>query len=198
MNPDVLGRKYDKIATWWQEQHFNSDYGSAQFEKALAFCSNKLNVLDVGCGAGGRFIHALQAHDASITGIDVSTEMVKLARKNHPDAQFYLADVSTWQTDQTFDLVYAWDSIFHLPLAMQKPVINKLCGLLNKGGVLLYTFGNAIGEETGEWLNDTFYYSSIGINENVQLLIENGLTLLHLELDQYPERHVYIIASKPE
>jgi hypothetical protein len=80
---------------------------------------------------------------------------------------------------------------------MQKPVVTKLCKLLAKGGVLIYTFGNAEGEHTDQWHNDTFYYSSIGISENMQLLINNGLSILHLELDQYPEKHVYTIATKP-
>lgn len=74
---------------------------------------------------------------------------------------------------------------------MHKPVISKLCQLLTKGGILIYTCGNARGEHTAEWRNDSFYYSSIGINENMQLLINNGLTILHLELDQYPERNMY-------
>ena len=196
MQPEILAEKYNKIATWWQDRHINSDYGIAQFEKALGFCSSNINALDVGCGAGGRFIHHLKDKGASVTGIDISKEMLKLAKNNHPDEQFILADICTWQTKQKFDFIYAWDSIFHLPLKMQKPVLNKLCSLLNKEGVLLYTFGNAIGENTGEWRNDVFYYSSIGINENVQILINNGLNLLHLELDQYPEKHVYIIAKQ--
>lgn len=31
----------------------------------------------------------------------------------------------------------------------------------------------------------------------VDKLINNGLSVLHLELDQYPEKHVYTIATKP-
>lgn len=197
MQPAILGEKYDKIATWWHERHFKSEYGVSQFEKALSFCSTDLTVLDVGCGAGGRFIDILNSKDAQVTGIDVSKEMVKLAKENHPKHTFILQDICSWETEQKYDFIYAWDSIFHLPLNMHKPVINKLCSLLSEGGVLLYTFGNAIGEETDEWLNDTFYYSSIGINDNLQLLIENGLRVLHLELDQYPEKHVCVIAQKP-
>jgi hypothetical protein len=78
---------------------------------------------------------------------------------------------------------------------MHKPVIDKLCDMLQKDGLLMYTFGNAIGEHSSEWLNDTFYYSSIGINENLQLLLNKGLTILHVELDQDPERHVFVIAK---
>lgn len=196
MQPTILGEKYDKIASWWHERHVKSEYGVSQFKKALSFTSPNVNALDVGCGAGGRFIEILKHKKARVTGIDVSKEMIKLAKTNHPDDTFILNDICTWQTEQKFNFIYAWDSIFHLPLSMHKPVINKLCSFLSDDGVLFYTFGHAIGEDTDEWLNDVFYYSSIGINDNLKLLIENGLTVLHMELDQFPERHVYVIATK--
>ena len=122
--------------------------------------------------------------------------MIALAKANHPDQTFLQQDICAWETAEKFDFIIAWDSIFHLPFAMQKPVIEKLCRLLAKGGVLVYTFGDAHGDHTDTWHSDTFYYSSIGINENLRLLIDNGLTIAHLELDQYPQRHVYAIATR--
>lgn len=197
MKPSVTGTKYDKIAQWWHDQNVESSYGVSQLERAVGFTSNRGRALDVGCGAGGRFIRVLQCQGFSITGLDVSKEMVKLASENHPEHTFLHQDICTWDTTEKFDFVVAWDSIFHLPLAMQKPVLTKLCQMLTEGGVLLYTFGNAEGDHTDKWHDDTFYYSSIGINENMQLLMKNGLSVLHLEQDQYPEKHVYAIATKP-
>lgn len=196
MEPPVLGARYDKIAQWWHDRHVNSSYGVTQFEKAIRFASQGGKALDVGCGAGGRFIRILKSHGFSVTGLDVSLEMISLARKNHPEHTFLHQDICTWDTNEKFNFIVAWDSIFHLPFAMQRPVISKLCGLLASGGILIYTFGDAYGEHTDQWHNDTFYYSSIGITENLQLLMSNGLKVLHLELDQYPENHVYTIAAK--
>src|SRR5690606_19121483 len=197
MNPHVLGKKYDRIAQWWHDQHVNSGYGVKQLEKALTFARPEGKALDVGCGAGGRFIRLLEAKGYSITGLDVSAEMIRLARQNHPQHSFINQDICSWESDESFDLIVAWDSLFHLPFDMHKPVLTKLCRAMAGGGVMIYTFGNAYGEHTDSWCDDTFYYSSIGINENVQLLIDNGLSILHLELDQYPQTHVYVIASKP-
>lgn len=197
MEPTVLGTKYDKIARWWHDQHVDSSYGVKQFQRAVKFAVRGGKALDVGCGAGGRFVRILEKRGFSITGLDVSKEMIRLASANHPKHKFLHADICSWKTEEKYDFIVAWDSIFHLPLAQQKPVTSKLCQLLAKGGVLIYTFGNAEGEHTDQWLDDTFYYSSIGINENMQLLLKNGLSLLHLELDQYPEKHVYTIATKP-
>ncbi len=61
---------------------------------------------------------------------------------------------------------------------------------------MIYTFGNDIGEHISNWHNDTFYYSSIGLNRNLQVLIDSGLDVMHMELDQYPEKHVYVVAKK--
>ncbi len=196
MEPSVLGKKYDKIAKWWHDKNVNSSYGVEQVKKAISFTLPKGRALDVGCGAGGRFISILEENDFAVTGLDVSQQMVQLARKNHPEHEFLLQDICSWQSEEKFDFILAWDSIFHLPLDTQKSVLTTLSSLLAEDGVLIYTFGNATGEHTDQWHNDTFYYSSIGINENIQVLMDNGLTIMHLELDQYPLKHVYAIAKR--
>jgi len=195
MNPSELGRKYDKIARWWHERHDSSAYGMSQLERALTFCPAGRQALDVGCGSGGRMIRRLHQKGFAVTGIDISAEMLQIARRNHPEAIFEHQDISTWQSTRRFDLIVAWDSIFHLPLAQQRPVLDKLTGLLDDGGILLYTFGDANGEHTDRWHDDDFYYSSIGIDGNLDALLANGLKVLHLELDQYPEMHVVIMAA---
>lgn len=196
MAPQLLAKKYDKIAAWWHEQHVDSQYGVKAFERALRFCSTPGKALDVGCGAGGRFIRRLQDRGFAVTGIDISPAMIRLARAAHPEQAFFLHDICTWQTDQRYDFIIAWDSIFHLPLAMHEPVVAKLCNFLSPGGILLYTFGDAEGEHSDEWRGELFSYSSIGITGNLTVLAENGITCKHLELDQWPQNHVYVIGQK--
>lgn len=192
MDPVLIGKKYDKIAESWDKHHKTSNYGVKQIEKAIKFCINKDKALDIGCGTGGRFIHLLKNNDFRVIGVDVSKEMIGLAKQNHPSEEFNVADICHWKTQDKFDFIMAWDSIFHLPIKMQKPVITKLCDLLSTDGVLVYTFGDAYGEHT----NDGFLYSSIGINANIQTLTDNEMTCKHLELDQWPENHAYLIAVK--
>lgn len=196
MNPIETGKKYDKIAEWWHEQHKDSDYGMKSFDRAFQFVENRNSCLDVGCGAGGRFLKKLESEKFKITGIDVSEKMIRLAKINHPGQIFIKDDICNWSSKEKYDFIFAWDSIFHLPFKSHPKVISKLCDYLNKGGILLYTFGNSVGEHTDTWHQDHFYYSSIGISKNIQLIIENGLTPLHLELDQFPERHVVLIGKK--
>lgn len=196
MQPTEIGSKYDKIASWWSNHHESSEYGLKQFLHTLTFCQKGSNVLDVGCGAGGRFVCELTKRGDKVTCIDVSKDMISLAKQKHPEHTFVHQDICEFETAETFDFIFAWDSLFHLPLSQQELVLKKLVSLLNPNGVLMYTFGNDIGEHQSEWLEDTFYYSSIGINANLNVIINQGLKPLHLELDQYPEKHVFLIAQK--
>lgn len=199
MNPHELGKKYSRIAKLYESDVDGSSYGVTEVMKAFSLSKKKGKVLDVGCGVGGRIIDKLEKFPVSITGIDVSEGMLDRAREKHPEHYFEFADVCTWETNDTFDFILAWDSIFHLPFALQEPVIEKLCDYLAPDGVLIYTFGNDVGYHVADWHNDTFYYSSIGIEKNIEILQRKDVKILHLEMDQLPdERHVYIIAKKKE
>ena len=198
MKPEETGSHYDRIALQWQRQHRDSTYGLAALERAIRFVEHRSDALDVGCGSSGRFIDTLIRHGFTPAGLDLSAEMIALARQQHPDVTFYTADICTWQFPQSYDLISAWDSTFHLPLAEQEPVLRKLCAGLNPNGVLLFTCGGTSGPEeiSGGFDGQIFDYSTLGVNEFLRLLMQFGCTCKHLEYDQYPENHVYIIAQK--
>lgn len=196
MKANETGEKYDKIAQWWQEHHENSQYGVAQVEKTLQFVEGGGNVLDVGCASGGRLINIFDQNGFTVTGIDVSHEMIRLAKTQHLSHIFKHEDICTWQPNGQYEIVFGWDSLFHLPLSEQTQVLKKLCDCVLTNGVLAYTFGHGEGEHESSWREDVFYYSSLGINKNLKMLIKNGLTPVHLELDQYPERHAFVVAQK--
>ena len=193
--PDI-GQQYDAIADWWHEYHQDSDYGVAALERALSFASKGGRALDVGCGAGGRLMRRLEARGFHVTGVDASAKMIELAHRHHPKGHFTQANIAAWEDDETYDFILAWDSLFHLPLDQQAPVLTKLCRAMSPGGIFLYSFGNAIGAHSDKWRGQDFHYSSIGVTQNLEILHANGMTLRHLELDQFPEKHVVAIAEK--
>ena len=194
--PPDIGQQYDAIAEWWQDYHQDSDYGVAALERALGFAAKGRRALDVGCGAGGRLIRRLEARGFDVTGVDASAKMIELARRNHPNGRFVQADISDWESRETFDFILAWDSLFHLPLNQQAPVLTKLCTMLADRGILLYSFGDDTGTHRDTWRGQEFHYSSIGVPKNLEILRANGMRLLHLERDQFPEAHVVAIAQK--
>jgi len=198
MKPGETGSHYDRIALWWQKQHLHSTYGVAPLEQAIKFTENKSAALDIGCGSSGRFIDVLIKNGFTPTGVDISAEMISLARQRHPEVAFYAEDICTWHLPRKYDLISAWDSTFHLPIAEQKPVLKKMCDGLNSKGVVLFTCGGGISSEeiSGGFQGETFDYSTLGVNEFLRLIIEFGCFCRDVEYDQYPENYVYMIAQK--
>ncbi|MEZ4870582.1 MAG: class I SAM-dependent methyltransferase [Caldilineaceae bacterium] len=198
MEPHEIATRYDQIAQRWQHDLQASAYGLAQLARAIQFTTLRGCALDVGCGSSGRFINAFVEHGFQAEGLDVAGEMVQLARALHPTATFYTADICHWQPPKHYSLITAWDSTFHLPLASQAPVLRKLCNALESNGVLLFTCGggHTSGEIMGSFHGLDFGYSTLGVDAFLQILAEQQCTCRHLEYDQYPEKHVYIIAQK--
>ncbi|NUN67302.1 class I SAM-dependent methyltransferase (plasmid) [Pseudanabaena biceps] len=198
MHPDDIAFRYDCIAKWWQNQHQNSLYGIAQLERAIKFIPRKQLALDIGCGSSGRFIKILNEQGFQVEGLDISQEMIDLAQQLHPNNTFYRADICCWSPPKFYNLIVAWDSTFHLPLDRQEPVMKKLCNALEPDGVLMFTCGGGYkqSEVSGTFQGQDFEYSTLGVNAFLKILTEHQCTCLHLEYDQYPENHVYIIAQK--
>ncbi len=198
MNPQEIGRAYDKITHLWDSEGFNRKNGIEQHKRALAFAKNKGRALDVGCGCTGRFIDLLQSEGFSVEGVDISEKMINLARKRHPNIVFHHQDICEWEIKETYDFITAWDSIWHIPLSQQEKVLKKLVSSLNRDGVLIFSFGgtNEQGDHTDNFMGPEVYYSTLGTNGFLNLLINLGCICRHLEYDQYPELHTYLIVQK--
>ncbi len=205
MQPEDVGRSYDEIAHRWQDPVLQSN-GIAQHERALRFLApasdNKpRRALDVGCGSSGRFIDLLLRARSfgEIDAVDISTRMIDLARDRHPSGvRFHHADIRTWAPPAMYDFITAWDSIWHVPLPDQPAVLRKLCDHLTLAGVLLFTLGGTDhpSEKHDAHMGPPMYHATLGLPATLTLLTSAHCTCRHLEYDQHPELHVYIIAQK--
>ena len=198
MEPIETGKKYDTITHLWESDKFNRQNGIEQHRRAMQFVSHKGRALDVGCGCTGRFIDLMKEEGFQPEGLDISEKMLRLARQRHPQVTFHHEDICQWQRPNEYAFISAWDSIWHVPLAEQENVITRLVTSLAKGGVLIFSFGGTDepGDHRDAFMGPEMYYSSLGTKGFVQLLGELGCALKHLEFDQYPELHAYLIAKK--
>ena len=196
MKPTETGNLYNRISSWWDDRQGQSMAGLHFVRKALTLSANRGNALDVGCGSGGRVVSALLDAGFRATGIDVSEAMLEFARKRHPDSRFIHADICEWEPRERYDLIIAWDSIFHVPYCEQRRVVVKLCDALANGGVILFTAGGVDGEITGQMCGQDFYYSSLSEEEYLRAMTENGCKCILMERDQHPEDHVVFIGVK--
>ncbi len=199
MHPTEIARSYDSIADVWLQPHIQTN-GIDQFKRAIQFCPNRGFALDIGCGSSSRFLDLLRDQGFHVEGLDLSKEMLLRARRNRPDIKFHHADICTWEFPRQYDFISAWDSTWHLPLDQQEPVLRKICAGLSPGGVLIFTTGGLDGptEKSDSAMGPPVYYSVLGIPETLRLLAQFDCVCRHLEFDQHPEKHLYIIAQKAE
>jgi hypothetical protein len=61
---------------------------------------------------------------------------------------------------------------------------------------VLFTAGGIDGEVTGAMGGQTFYYSSLDVEEYLHVLKARGCRCVLLERDQYPEEHVVLIGVR--
>ena len=198
MTPDEVAKSYDQIADQWNSDSFPRGNGIEQHERAIAFVKERNSALDIGCGSSGRIIDLLAGHGFNVQGLDISERMIELARKRHPGTVFHHADISRWNFPQQYDLISAWDSIWHLPLSDQEMVLTRILQALTPGGVFIFTTGglDAPEEKTDSAMGPPMYYSVLGIPRTLQVIAENECVCRHLEYDQHPELHLYVIAQR--
>jgi SAM-dependent methyltransferase len=198
MLPREIAQSYDQIAEQWRSDTFPPTNGLAQHERAIAFLAQKRHALDIGCGASGRIIELLLRHGFAAAGVDISTRMLELAQARHPTVPFYHADICQWTLPRQYDFISAWDSIWHLPLNEQAPVLRKLMAGLAPGGVLIYTTAglDTPTEKVDRAMGVPVSYGVLGIPNTLKLIDACDCVCRHLEYDQYPELHLYLIVQK--
>ena len=199
MTPEQTGKAYDQIAHRWCAPGFDSRNGITAHVRALDLVRHGQHALDVGCGCNGRFFDLLIERGLQPEGIDVSREMVRLARERYPDIPIQRADICRFELTKNYDFITAWDSIWHVPFSSQRQVITKLLDALTGGGVLIFSFGGLESEDeiTDDYMGPTLYYATLGVSGVRHLVEERGCQVIALELDQEPESHAYLIARKP-
>src|SRR5256885_6977113 len=101
MSPSEVAASYDSIAERWTNAAFNRTNGIAQHLRALQFVQRPGRALDVGCGSSGRFFDLLIGKGFDVEGLDLSSEMLRLARLRHPHSVFHHADICTWTASRT-------------------------------------------------------------------------------------------------
>jgi SAM-dependent methyltransferase len=198
MTPQEIAASYDRIAARWNDDAFPRSNGIQQHERALAFLEHQRHALDVGCGCSGRIIDLLKSQGFAVEGVDISRRMIELAEQRHADVEFHHADICAWKPTRQYDFISAWDSIWHLPLSEQEPVLKKLLNALTPNGICIFTMGglDAPSEKVDSAMGPPMYYSVIGIPRTLMLLADAHCVCRHLEYDQYPELHVYVIAQR--
>ena len=92
MEKKTISEFFDRCAPWWDADMIRNE------ELIAAILNNGgvkagVHVLDVACGTGVLFPDYLKRGAASVTGIDISPEMAKIAAAKFPEVTVLCGDV---------------------------------------------------------------------------------------------------------
>lgn len=132
---------FDRCAPSWDADMIKND---VIIEKILdnAEVEAGMDILDVACGTGVMFPYYLQRGAASVTGIDISPEMAKIAGEkfaDQPAVQVVCGDVEETGFDRKFDVIVVYNAFPHFPNPQQ--LIRRLASQLKDGGRLTIAHG---------------------------------------------------------
>ena len=124
---------FDRCAPWWDADMIRNE------ELIAAILNNGgvkagVHVLDVACGTGVLFPDYLKRGVASVTGIDISPEMAKIAGAKFPEVTVLCGDVEETQFDRQFDCIMVYNAFPHFP--EPEKLIEALAGFTKPGGRL--------------------------------------------------------------
>ncbi|PJC47960.1 MAG: hypothetical protein CO034_00690 [Parcubacteria group bacterium CG_4_9_14_0_2_um_filter_35_11] len=138
---------YNKIAKKYTERFFN-DFSDRKFiDNFLSLLPERAKILDAGCGPGN-FTKYFLIKGYSVEGVDLSKEMIKIAKQKVPQGSFKIMDLRKLKyPSKSFDGLFAAYSLIHIP---KRDIISTLKGfnrVLRRKGVLFLAVQKGRGEK---------------------------------------------------
>ena len=105
---------FDRCAPWWDEDMIRNEEIISIILDNGGITAN-IDVLDVACGTGVLFPDYLGRNVRSVTGIDISPEMAKIAAAKFPQVKVLCDVVETAEFDKPFDAIMVYNAFPHFP-----------------------------------------------------------------------------------
>lgn len=136
---DVIGF-FDRLAPQWDADMVRNEAVIAKILDGAGIRPG-VHVLDVACGTGVVIPDYLKRNVASVTAVDISPEMVKIARAKFPQENVTVlcGDIEEVQLARKFDCIMVYNAFPHFP--DPEKLIDTLSGLLAPGGTLTVAHG---------------------------------------------------------
>ncbi|MEO7175580.1 MAG: class I SAM-dependent methyltransferase [Saprospiraceae bacterium] len=199
---------WNKIASLYESKFMDLDLYNVTYDMFCeALRSANCKVLEIGCGPGNIARYLLQQRpELSILGIDLAPNMITLAAKNNPSAEFRAMDCRDISSlEDKYDGIICG---FCLPY-LSEDEMNKLLAnchdLLSPQGILYLSFVEGdpqdSGYKTGSSGDRTYFYFYT-IEQIKSALLNNGFESIEAIMVNYPrgedtiEEHTILLCRK--
>lgn len=199
---------WNKVASIYQEKFMDLDLYDASYDLVCESVKKKnAKILEIGCGPGNITRYLLSKRsDFQIFGIDVSPNMIQLARKNNPTADFEVMDArEIGKIDSKFDGIICGFCLPYLAPEDLEKFLADACDLLLPNGIFYISFVEGKSENSGfktTKTGDRVYFNYYGLDKlmcELEKLKFSHLKTFHV---QYPlnenesEMHTILVVKK--
>ena len=131
---------FNAQASCWDEQMIRYDDVICQILDNAQVTEGK-RVLDVACGTGVLIPDYLERNVESVTAIDISTEMIKIAKNKftQENVEIICGDIETAEFSDAFDSIVVYNAFPHF--GEPQLLIDRLVGRLRNEGRLTIAHG---------------------------------------------------------
>jgi ubiquinone/menaquinone biosynthesis C-methylase UbiE len=199
---------YDRVAEHYATE-FCEELKRKPFDCELldAFANNlkgKEVVCELGCGPG-QVARYLKDRGVNMCGIDLSSEMVRVAGRLNPDIPFSQGDMLALDLpDESLAAAVLFYSIIHIKKEDVTPALREINRVISQGGTVFLAFHGGEGElHRDEWYGEAVsidfrlfepaemarYLEAAGF-EGIQIMERAPYEFEH------PTRRVYMLAKK--
>lgn len=142
---------FDKARSKYAFQKYKHIIESGFLGKAIKNIGrDKINVLDVGCGTGRMLFGVFSTRKkVEYCGLDTSKEMTKILKEHakklgvEDKVKVKISDASKIPfKDNTFEIVYSFHLLWHLPKEEQEKVIKDMIRVCNEDGFVVFDILN--------------------------------------------------------
>lgn len=158
MNKETIREFFNDFAPNWDNEPIADTHIINTILDNANVCES-IDVLDVGCGTGVLFPYYLQRNVKSITAVDLSPEMVKIAKGKFVQADVICGDAENITFDKQFDVIMIYNAFPHFPNA--DLLIENLSKALKSGGKISIAHGMSKKELDEIHMKSAGYVSNI-------------------------------------
>ncbi len=138
MNKETIREFFNNFAPRWDNEPVADIEIINTILDNANICEN-IDVLDIGCGTGVMFPYYIQRNVESITAVDLSPEMVKIAKSKFPQADVICGDAENITFDKQFDVIMIYNAFPHFPEPQK--LVENLSKVLKSGGRICIAHG---------------------------------------------------------
>lgn len=186
-NKQITKEAHDAIAEKYYELYKDDVSDLKYFDLFLSDCG--LKILDLGCGMG-HYSNYMYNKGFEVIGIDISENMLEIAKRNNHDIDFIVSDICDLSVlnNKKFDGVVLAYVLQHLSKEEVINLFNQMNDIVNDNGKLLMFLreGNGVVEEI-EPIDTRYKYiiNEYSKEEIKDILLENGWEIDLIETKEY-------------